>query len=155
MDTKTCTKCKISQPISNFDKAVTYKGGRRTWCKSCCKACARRNYIKLFTYDGAFDTRFNLWKKAAKIRNLPFELTLKGLESRPRICHYTHQNLTLLPNQPTTISLDRLDSSKGYTSDNVVFCCSFVNYMKNDLTYDQFIYSCHLIAQVCPLPVKV
>ena len=33
---KVCNICKISQPISNFYKSKTNKGGHRTLCKKCC-----------------------------------------------------------------------------------------------------------------------
>ena len=32
---KTCTKCNIEKPISEFGKAKGYKGGHYTWCKKC------------------------------------------------------------------------------------------------------------------------
>ena len=34
--------------------------------------------------------------------------------------------------------LDRIDSSKGYTIDNVVPCCKYCNQAKNNLTQDEF-----------------
>ena len=36
--TKTCTKCKIEQPTSNFHKDVSAKSGLCFWCKTCRKA---------------------------------------------------------------------------------------------------------------------
>ena len=38
-----------------------------------------------------------------------------------------------------TLSIDRLDSSKGYTKDNVVLVTAIVNSMKNDLSENEFI----------------
>lgn len=35
--------------------------------------------------------------------------------------------------------LDRIDSSKGHTLDNVVTCCATCNYMKRSMTHDEFI----------------
>lgn len=35
--------------------------------------------------------------------------------------------------------LDRLDSSRGYTIDNVVPCCPRCNYAKNTMTVDEFV----------------
>lgn len=35
--------------------------------------------------------------------------------------------------------LDRVDSSQGYTIDNVVPCCPACNSMKNDMDYDEFL----------------
>lgn len=36
------------------------------------------------------------------------------------------------------VSLDRVDSSKGYTSDNVVPCCRRCNVAKNDMDSSEF-----------------
>ena len=130
-----------------------YKNKRKSICKSCDNIRCKEYYNKKFSSPDGFEFRFRQWQKKAKDRNIPFELNLEDFVNIPRICHYTHQTLTLLPHKPTTISLDRLDNKKGYTKDNVVFCCSFVNYMKRELTYDQFIYTCHLIASIHGLPV--
>ena len=32
---KTCTKCKIEKPLSEFYKGISYKGGFNTKCKKC------------------------------------------------------------------------------------------------------------------------
>lgn len=42
-------------------------------------------------------------------------------------------------NSPYKISLDRLDSDKGYVKGNVCFCCSWVNLAKGVRTTDDFI----------------
>ena len=46
---------------------------------------------------------------------------------------------------PTNLSLDRIDSSQGYTEDNVQLVCRIVNIMKNDLSVDEFVGWCKLI----------
>lgn len=43
--------------------------------------------------------------------------------------------------------LDRVDSKKGYTIDNVVTCCKECNLAKRDMNHDQFISICKLIAE--------
>lgn len=37
-----------------------------------------------------------------------------------------------------SLSIDRIDSTKGYTYDNVVLCRSVCNLIKNDLPMDEF-----------------
>jgi len=104
----------------------------------------RKMYKK---YAETLNGRFIHWKGNAKIRGHTFELKLKDLQSMPLVCHYTGLALTLECNKYTTISLDRLDNSKGYTKENIVFCCGFINIMKQQLTYNQFILACKMIAQ--------
>lgn len=45
----------------------------------------------------------------------------------------------------TTASLDRIDSSKGYTSDNIQWLHKDVNCMKMDLSQERFIRVCELV----------
>ncbi len=89
------------------------------------------------------------WKSGAKRRGLEWSVTLEELESIQLICHYTGVPLTKQRHSYYTVSLDRLDSEKGYTKDNVVFCCEFINRMKQELSYDQFIRACAKIGQHC------
>ena len=46
------------------------------------------------------------------------------------------------------IGIDRIDSSKAYTSSNCVSCCKSCNFMKNTMRYDDFISQALLVAQV-------
>lgn len=48
--------------------------------------------------------------------------------------------------ETNTASLDRIDSSKGYTIDNVQWVHKVVNIMKMSLSQDEFIQWCHTIA---------
>lgn len=36
METKTCTSCKQSKLLEEFQKAKGYRDGYKTWCKACC-----------------------------------------------------------------------------------------------------------------------
>lgn len=49
--------------------------------------------------------------------------------------HYVHNGI------------DRLDTDKGYTLDNVVSCCSRCNALKNKLSYSRFAELMHAIAK--------
>lgn len=50
-----------------------------------------------------------------------------------------------------TASLDRIDSSKGYTEDNVQWVHITINQMKWDLSQSGFINWCHIIADMNPV----
>lgn len=64
-------------------------------------------------------------------------------------CIYTGIFLNFTTNQGgigSTASLDRIDSNKDYTKDNVQFVHRDVNKMKMDFSNEYFLYMCRLIA---------
>lgn len=46
-----------------------------------------------------------------------------------------------------SVSLDRIDSSKGYIPDNVQLVCTGVNYMKKDMSDEMFINFCREVVK--------
>ena len=44
MENKTCTRCVISQPVSNFNKDKKRKDGLQVQCRKCCRDQARDFY---------------------------------------------------------------------------------------------------------------
>lgn len=48
----------------------------------------------------------------------------------------------------TNLSIDRIDSAKGYTRDNVQLVTMAANQMKNDLTIDELVGMCKRIIEV-------
>jgi hypothetical protein len=98
-------------------------------------------------YYKTLGCRFNIWRKTAKRKNNSFELTLEDIESWEQKCFYTGIELTFEPHKFNSISLDRRDNSKGYSKDNAVFCCNYINKMKSDLPYDSFIFLCKSVSK--------
>jgi hypothetical protein len=86
-------------------------------------------------------------KHSAKSRGLEWSLSeeqVKSLITKP--CYYcdskpvSHNSVMskrLNGNFPHN-GIDRVDNSRGYSSDNVVSCCSDCNYMKRTLSRDKF-----------------
>lgn len=62
-------------------------------------------------------------------------------------CAYTDLPLVATAHQVETVSLDRIDSSKDYTADNIQLVCTPINRMKSDMTEKQFIELCQLVTQ--------
>lgn len=87
-------------------------------------------------------------------KQYPFDLTYEDLleqyNRQKGLCYYTDKPMTLIPNHPDVISVDRVDSSKGYTKDNVVLCCWFINYMKQDLSVAELEDWCTRVVAVKP-----
>lgn len=91
--------------------------------------------------------RISQWRWNAKDRGIEWFLDLEFIESLPLICHYTGEELTVEQNKPNTVSLDRIDNSKGYTKDNVVFCNWRVNQAKNTMSKLDFFTMCKKIVE--------
>jgi hypothetical protein len=51
------------------------------------------------------------------------------------------------PNLFNSVSIERINSSIGYTKDNCVLVCNVVNRMKSDIELDVFLKMCKEIAK--------
>jgi hypothetical protein len=102
---------------------------------------------RYFGYVSSLKGRFSQWRINAGKRGKEWGLVLSDLENIPLVCHYTGIELTLEPNKNNTISLDRVDSSKGYIKGNVVFCLATINSMKYTLSQEDFYTICKLVVE--------
>lgn len=71
----------------------------------------------------------------AKERGIEFSLTLSDMKRivQRKTCYYSGQQLIRENNHKNRPTFDRKDNTKGYTKENTVLCCHWVNQMKNDL----------------------
>lgn len=98
-------------------------------------------------------------RTSAKARGIQFDRDVtsawvKGLFSQQRgRCFYTgiRFEITAEKRGMRRPSLDRRDSSKGYTRDNLVLCLVAVNYAKNDWSEEAFIGLLDLIRRHHPI----
>lgn len=101
------------------------------------------------SYKSPIKYRFNEWKKAAKRRGILWRLKLtdiqKQLDLQKGRCFYTTATLKFEPKSKYTISLDRLDSKRGYTKTNIVFCAADINRMKSDFDTEKFYKLCSFV----------
>jgi len=77
---------------------------------------------------------------SANSRNIEFSLSFKKLKSllSTKRCYFTNNLLDFDNSEhPNYHSLDRLDSSKGYTDDNVVACGRLFNMRKSNLSPEE------------------
>lgn len=101
----------------------------------------------LYTGVGEFSGhKFYQIKRAAEIRNIDFCLTKEEIWDifllQERKCALTGEVLSI-----EDASLDRIDSSLGYTPENVQWVHKFVNIMKWDLSQDEFIKICQKVSK--------
>ena len=84
------------------------------------------------------------------VRHIPWELgterLVREILADPR-CQLSGEPLVFEPNYIYTFSLDRKDSSKGYTHDNVQWVGVSVNTAKSNLADDDFIDMCMSVAR--------
>ena len=105
----------------------------------------RYNYLTL-------EQKFCSLIKTAKARkNIECFISVEHLyiawQRQEGLCAYTKLPLTREAHQLNTVSLDRVDSSKGYTEDNIQLVCVPINRMKLDYPEDQFIFLCSKVTQ--------
>lgn len=92
-----------------------------------------------------FRLMINVLKLGAKRRGIEFIISYEDLEmlweKQDGKCYYTQipMNFTYSLSLPKQMSVDRVDSSKGYTLDNVVLCCQFINFAKHDYKLEDFL----------------
>lgn len=99
-------------------------------------------------------TFFTACRQNAKKRNIDFEITMadewKQYEKQGGICPLSNVPIKLSEttrhgHKLGSASLDRIDSSKGYTKDNIQWVHKTINLMKNVLSQDDFIQWCNKV----------
>lgn len=150
---KWCSKCNNSLPITSFSR----RKGRTVGLYSHCRSCDRRhketrkrlypekerkqreeaNRRRSLSYARYIRVLYRNAKIRAGKRNLVFDLTYEGIidlyESQSGRCVYSGVEMTFIAGQgrvPTNISMDRKDSKQGYTKENTVLCCFWINVAK-------------------------
>lgn len=140
--TRTCRKCGINQPYSEF--YANSKGNRRWTCKSCTKdteLLRKRDHAqqvsasqKAWRDENRGHALVNVAKHRAKMKGLCFGLDPMEIQARidSGVCELTGIAFDLtVPHAWNAPSLDRIDSSQGYTMDNVRVVLYALNVMAN------------------------
>lgn len=88
--------------------------------------------------------KLDMYKRGAKEREIAWNLSdVEANVIIHQICHYCGEE----PSEELN-GIDRKDSNKGYSLDNVVPCCTKCNYMKNDRSESEFIDICEHLGVV-------
>jgi len=150
MKTTTCSKCK--QRFASTEANFYYNNRTKkyyTWCKDCHKKMTalrdrrKKNHARPLSEDPLEDKFIRLRRtliQRNKKHNCDAITTRELLDMHTKQtskCHYTGLQYSLTERGPLYMSVDRIDSSLGYTKDNTVLCCWFVNCAKNEWSLDQ------------------
>ena len=121
--------------------------------KSC--GCRKIEFQRKSIFKGVGSIYREFWKgyvASAKQRNLEFKITMeyawKLFLKQNRKCALSGETLTFQSKSGMsdgTASLDRIDSSKGYTKNNVQWVHKNVNFMKQEYSTARFLEWCKLI----------
>jgi hypothetical protein len=145
MDMKTCNFCNETKSIDDFYKS---QSGKK--CISCFLKIGReykkqkRENIEFRKSEGEKqkERRIRLWQNTlihdSRFRGIKNSLTVDDIndlfEKQNGLCYWF--KIPLIPSyklkHPQQPSLDRLDTTKGYTKDNVVLCCYSANIGRNE-----------------------
>lgn len=159
-----CKWCNTEKPISEFYSNGCFRDGTKKYrvkCKLCVLDDAKKNNDK--TYKTKSEKRSQSPKNfisgilnhaTRRKQNLGFDIDLMYLlelfDAQGGKCALTGVQMTYVAGSgkvATNISIDRIDSSKGYVRDNVQFVCDVVNRMKQELSCAELFSWCGKIVE--------
>lgn len=149
---KPCANCGEMQSYLRRNYAVeSLRLGR--WCKGCRNKLPKANRDR-GNHRGIRFAWFNKLRTNAETRGLEFDLTIDDLAelfiAQDGKCALTGWAIRLPMRTNDThrsvMSVDRIDSSKGYTGSNIQLVCKDVNMMKQKYDQDYFVDVCKAVA---------
>ncbi len=131
-------KCGAIRKVNDF----TLIYGKAVGCGKCVRTTPKESE--------AINGLYAAYRSRAARRKIAFDLTIDQFKELTKMnCHYTGlpPSFIFKKRYSTYVynGLDRIDSSIGYTLDNIVPCNGNINQMKMDLPYNDFIELCALI----------
>jgi len=161
---KTCPRCKVCKPASEFSKCSKRYDGLQGECKVCCsvrrKAFGATEEGKTYfreaqrEYNATTKGRaYKLWRSATK-RHKVVTITPEWVAEKLSSGKCSMTGLTLRmehwrdagDRHPRSPSLDRIDPKKGYTPDNVRIVCWQVNLARNSYGDEALYEMCRAIS---------
>lgn len=149
-NSKLCAKCGEEKDVSLFFKHIETSDGWHSWCKPCCKKGNEKSREKKYSsFEGRIPTFLVSCKSSAIKRNNEFTITKQDLmemwELQGGKCAYTFFDLDTQPNNPYSVSVERIDSKIGYTKENTILVCNAINRMKSNFEPTLFYKMCQAV----------
>lgn len=158
---KICKVCKENKLGSEFER--NKHGNIRKECKDC-----RQKYTRNLTkkYKELYGVVYTVYRRGqsvaafskellvrakdrAKAKKLEIDIDVPFIEDlynqQKGLCALSGKSLTYIVGKKkvhTNISIDRINSAKGYTKDNVQLVCYMANSMKNSLSPEELVDWC-------------
>lgn len=144
-------QCRCGTVCHKTASDLTTPRSKNKMCWDC-----RNKFISAIKWKGYGDISGDFWSSivnGAAARDIPFEITIDQawdiFQKQNKKCSLTGDDLFFVRDgrkDRGNASLDRIDSSKGYTVDNVQWVHKNVNISKNDMPLSVFIEMCVKIA---------
>jgi len=155
---KQCSICKIDKDVCEFSSCKSKQDGLHSSCKKCSTSSIKKwldkdinNFIKKIFLS----CRSNCIRRN---KVLEFNITEQNIvdlyNKQDGRCAFTNEKLTTISYTKVAgdkelndynISIDRIDSSKGYTVNNIQLVGATINIMKNDVSDTEFKIMAELI----------
>lgn len=149
-----CVSCKVSKTRNSFRIVRKSLPGNivSEMLFSRCIECARNDAKDRYT--GNLKSRLGRLCTSAKRRakksgwvfSVNPNLLMEIYEAQDGKCYYSKIELALERGK-YSVSLDRIDSSGGYTEGNVALCCWIINHMKKNLDVAEFVDLCNKVSE--------
>jgi len=148
---KKCFKCKNIKVIEEFSKNRSTFDGYQKVCKECFSnydsvkmGYKRKSERRKFDLKSYFQNKTSYLKNKCILKNLDFDLDNNFLYNlylkQKGKCHYL--NVDIISNtykcEFNSISVDRLDPTKGYVKENVVLSSFSINSFKGSMSENEF-----------------
>lgn len=157
-----CNRCKQWFTKDKFNKDNTRLHNNFNGLCRECKSCQKERYLierERLLQDDHLAWRYKLQqalkgaRRRSREKNTYIDIDLEYLmylwNKQEGKCALTGLQMTYAfykGRVNTNVSIDRIDSSKGYTKDNIQLVCMAANQMKNDLTMEELLDMCERIA---------
>lgn len=153
-----CSVCKKYKPFNAFSKCThnINRDMRNYTCKECYKIRYGENRKNIHDSDlleSLLKVRIHDAQVRAKKKNIYIDITLEHLKElwnkQEGKCALTKFPMTTYlyngKRNPYNLSIDRIDSSKGYEIGNVQLVCSMANMMKGEFSMKELKKFCEAI----------
>ena len=144
-----CWDCGLTKNRRTFPYRKEYAFNKEKRCKLCnySNGIKRRNNRSQlqFTHAMLESCRGSARKRKEKGREDCGDITITDEfiitlgKKQNNKCIYSGRELDWFINAPNKVSIDRVDSTKGYVEDNVQLVCELANQAKNDMTHQNFL----------------
>lgn len=139
--------CQCSCGITTEVNKYNLVSGRSTGCSNCTgKRHSKDNNPNWKGYNNISGEVFRRILFGASVRDIKVEITIEDLDSLWKESKFRCALSNLPIELKSSASLDRIDSSLGYTKDNIQWVHKDINLMKNKFNEVDFIELCILVA---------